>query len=161
MKDAQYWIQHLNLVPHPEGGYYKEVYRSEKSFIPQEIGAERNYITSIYFLIEQGNVSHFHSIQQDEIWFYHAGDSLEVHTLCKTNGHQTVKVGPNANNGECLQATVPAKSIFGSKSTGVFSLVSCVVAPGFDFKDFKLFTQQELLQEFPNFKTIIDELGMP
>ncbi len=78
---SKYWIEQLQLSAHPEGGYYKEVYRSSRAFTPTEIGQERNYATSIYFLIEAGNVSHFHSIEQDELWYYHAGDPLSVFIL--------------------------------------------------------------------------------
>lgn len=160
MKNAQFWIKHLALEPHPEGGYFKEVYRSQNQFTPQEIGAQRNYATSIYFLIEASNVSHFHSILQDELWYYHAGDPLVLHILNENGTHSEIKIGPNPNCGEQLQAVVPAKKIFGSTTTGAFSLVSCMVAPGFDFNDFKLYKKSELLAKFPQQKTIIHLLGM-
>ena len=160
MKDAKYWVNELKLLQHPEGGFYKEIYRSEKSFIPAEIGEYRNYITSIYFLIEEGNVSHFHSIKQDELWFYHAGAPLSVYCINNDGSLNLLKIGPNPEQGEVLQAMVPANSIFGSKSSGEFSLVSCVVAPGFDFTDFKLYQKSELLKQYPQHKEIIDELGM-
>ena len=160
MKDAKYWVNKLKLLQHPEGGYYKEIYRSANTFIPAEIGEYRNYITSIYFLIEEGNVSHFHSIKQDELWFYHAGAPLSVYCINNDGSLNLLKIGPNPEKGEVLQAMVPANSIFGSKSSGEFSLVSCVVAPGFDFTDFKLYQKSELLKQYPQHKEIIDELGM-
>lgn len=159
-KNAECWVKELALQTHPEGGYYKEVYRSNKSFVPIEIGDHRNYITSIYFLIEANNVSHFHSIKQDELWFYHAGAPLTVYILHEDGDLERLTIGPNPNQGEVLQAVVPANKIFGSKSTGDFSLVSCVVAPGFDFSDFKLYPKTELLQKYPQHQSIIDELGM-
>lgn len=160
MKDAKYWVNKLKLLHHPEGGFYKEIYRSANTFIPAEIGEYRNYITSIYFLIEAGNVSHFHSIKQDELWFYHAGAPLSVYCINNDGSLNLLKIGPNPEKGEVLQAMVPANSIFGSKSSGEFSLVSCVVAPGFDFTDFKLYQKSELLKQYPQHKEIIDELGM-
>jgi predicted cupin superfamily sugar epimerase len=160
MKDAKYWVNELKLLKHPEGGYYKEVYRSNKSFIPNEIGENRNYITSIYFLIEEGNVSHFHSIKQDELWYYHAGDPLSVYIITSNGALECIKIGPNPEKGEVLQAIVPANCIFGSKSSGKYSLVSCVVAPGFDFADFKLYNKNELLKSYYKHKEIIDELGL-
>ncbi len=160
MKDAKYWVNKLKLLQHPEGGYYKEIYRSANTFIPAEIGEYRNYITSIYFLIEEGNVSHFHSIKQDELWFYHAGAPLSVYCINNDGSLNLLKIGPNPEKGEVLQAMVPANRIFGSKSSGEFSLVSCVVAPGFDFADFKLYQKSELLKLYPQHKEIIDELGM-
>jgi len=160
MKDANYWVNQLHLLPHPEGGFYKEMFRSEKNFVPSEINASRNYITSIYFLIEAENVSHFHSIQQDELWYYHDGAALIVYILNENGKLEEIKIGPNPENGEVLQAVVPANKIFGSLSSGAFSLVSCVVAPGFDFADFKLYPKKELLERFPQHKTIIEKLGM-
>lgn len=160
MHNAQFWIKHLELEPHPEGGYFKEVYRSEGSFTPTKIGATRNYATSIYFLIESGNVSHFHSILQDEIWYYHAGDPLVVHILNEDGSHNEIQVGPHPDCGQHLQTVVPASSIFGSTTTGEFSLVSCMVAPGFDFNDFKLYKKSELLAKFPQHKAIIEVLGV-
>lgn len=159
MKNAQYWVEKLNLNAHPEGGFYKEVYRAKEEFIPNEIGDKRNYITSIYFLIEEGNVSHFHSIQQNELWFYHAGAPLVVFVLHENGDLEEIKIGPNPKNGEVLQALVEANKIFGSKSLGDYSLVSCVVAPGFDFADFKLYNKSTLLHKFPNQDKIINELG--
>jgi len=160
MKDAKYWVNQLNLLNHPEGGYYKEMFRSNGVFTPTEIGKNRNYITSIYFLIEAGNVSHFHSIKQDELWYYHAGDPLSVYIINDEGKLDVLNIGPNPEQGEVLQAVVPANTIFGSKSSGDFSLVSCVVAPGFDFADFKLHHKAELLQKYPQHREIIDELGM-
>lgn len=160
MKDAKYWVNQLNLLSHPEGGYYKEMFRSNGVFTPTEIGEKRNYITSIYFLIEAGNVSHFHSIKQDELWYYHAGDPLSVYIINDDEKLDVLKIGPNPEQGEVLQAVVPANTIFGSKSSGEFSLVSCVVAPGFDFADFKLNHKTELHKKYPQHKEIIDQLGM-
>lgn len=157
---ADFWVKKLDLAAHPEGGYYKEVYRSAGSCVPAEIGKLRSYITSIYFLIEKNNKSHFHSIKQDELWFYHAGAPLQVYILTKNKTLEVIKIGPNPDQGEVLQATVPAGSIFGSMSSGSFSLVSCVVAPGFDFDDFKLYKHSELIEQFPEEKKIIDVLAI-
>ena len=156
---SKYWIEQLQLRAHPEGGYYKEVYRSTRVFKPSEIGQERNYATSIYFLIEAGNASHFHSIQQDELWYYHAGDPLSVFILSEDGALNEIKIGPRIDQGQTLQSLIPAGAIFGSKSSGEYSLVGCMVSPGFDFDDFKLYTQSELLERFPNQDEIIKELG--
>ena len=157
--NAQYWIDTLALEPHPEGGYYREVYRSSGSFTPNEIGAERTYATSIYFLIERDNVSHFHSIKQDELWFYHAGAALSVYAISSSGALDEMVIGRETNKGQVLQAVIPAGAIFGSKSTGDYSLVSCVVAPGFDFRDFILYPKKDLMERFPELLDIIQELG--
>ena len=145
-------IKKLNLQAHPEGGYYSETYRSEIT-IP---GMERQLMTAIYFLLTSDNVSRFHRIKSDELWFYHGGSSLIVHTLDK-NGHTETRVGLDIMNGEVPQFLVPKDTIFGSSvnDSNSFSLVSCVVAPGFYFADFELFTTDQLLEQFPNEKDII------
>lgn len=159
MKNAKYWVENLELLAHPEGGYFKEVYRSSNSFSPKGFQGERSYSTSIYFLIEEGNVSHFHRIKSDEIWYYHAGDPLSVFVIQKNGELEELKIGPNVNQGEVLQAVVPAGTIFGSKSAGIYSLVGCMVAPGFDFQDFELFKTSELLNNYPQHESIIKELS--
>lgn len=160
MKSAKYWIQNLNLLPHPEGGFYKEVYRSLESFNPIGFKGARNYLTSIHFLLEEGNVSHFHSIKSDELWCYHAGDSLSVYVIYPDGKLDELNIGPDLKNGETLQAVVPAGTIFGSKSRGMYSLVGCIVSPGFDFQDFKLYSTSELLKNYPKHQKIIQELSI-
>lgn len=159
MKNAKYWVGNLELLAHPEGGYFKEVYRSENKFSPKEFTGERSYSTSIYFLIETGNVSHFHSIKSDEIWYYHAGDPLTVFVIHPNGELEELQIGPNIEKGEVLQAVVPAGTIFGSKSSGEYSLVGCMVSPGFDFQDFTLFKTSELLSEYPKHESIIKQLS--
>lgn len=154
-KEIQDLIEKLSLKAHPEGGYYCETYRSSE-VIP---GKDRNLMTSIYFLLTSKNVSRFHRIKSDEIWFFHAGSPLIVHTLDK-NGHTENKVGLNINQSEQPQFLVKKDTIFGSTVMleNSYSLVSCVVAPGFDFADFELFTKDELLPQFPDHEAIISRL---
>lgn len=154
-KDIQILVEKLNLQAHPEGGFYSETYRSHEQ-IP---GKDRQLMTSIYFLLTSDNVSRFHRIKSDEIWFFHAGSPLIVHTLDE-NGHTENKVGLNFNNGEQPQFLVKRDTIFGSSVMleNSYSLVSCVVAPGFDFEDFELFTTEELLPLFPEHESIISRL---
>lgn len=152
--EAQILIDKLELIPHPEGGFYKETYRSEK-----EVG-NRNVKTAIYFLITSKNISRFHRIKSDEIWYYHAGSPLSVHTLTLENGHQIHKVGMDIESGEQPQFLVSANTIFGSslEEEDTFSFVSCSVAPGFDFADFELFTMDDLLPEYPKFEEVIRKM---
>tara|TARA_B100001769_G_C21886459_1_gene479161 strand:- start:190 stop:681 length:492 start_codon:yes stop_codon:yes gene_type:complete len=159
MKNKQYWIDQLGLLVHPEGGYYKEIYRSKESFLPIGFHGQRNYLTSIYFLLEEGNVSHFHSIKSDELWCYHSGDSLSIFIIYPDGELSELILGSNPHKGEVLQAVVPAGTIFGSRSNGEYSLVGCIVSPGFDFQDFKLYSTSYLLKKYPNCKTIIKELS--
>ncbi len=148
-------INKLNLVAHPEGGYYSETYRSEE-IIP---GHNRNLMTSIYFLLTSDNVSRFHKIKGDELWFFHAGSPLVVHTLDKRGYTQTL-VGNNLTKGETPYFMVPKNTIFGSSvlENDSYSLVSCVVAPGFDFRDFELLDSVDLVKQFPREYEIISKM---
>ena len=159
MKNALYWIENIGMLEHPEGGYFKETFRSEKVFHPEGFLGERNFATSIYFLLEKYNVSNFHRIKSDEIWYYHAGSPLHVYVIYPNGKLKELKIGPNLKDGEVLQAIVPANTIFGSTCTNEYSLVGCMVSPGFDFNDFELFPTSQLLDLYPQHKTIIEVLS--
>lgn len=148
-------INKLKLQPHPEGGFYSETYRSEIT-IP---GRDRQLMTSIYFLLASENVSRFHRIKSDELWFYHTGSPLIVHTLENGKHIQTI-VGQNVLENELPYFLVPKDTIFGSTvlNKNSYSLVSCVVSPGFDFKDFELFSEDQLIVDFPDHQDIIKKL---
>ena len=150
-------IHELNLIPHPEGGFYRETFRSKE--VLKDIN--RNLVTAIYFLLQSEDISHFHLIKSDEHWFFHAGSPLVVHTLDK-NGHHKHLVGLELNKGETPHFIVPKNTIFGSQvlEKNSYSLVSCLVCPGFDFADFELIKRAELLKEFPQHKEIIEIMGM-
>ncbi len=150
-------IDSLNLLPHPEGGYYKETYRSDETTVNKN-GDLRNVCTAIHFLLENKDKSHFHRIQSDELWFFHLGQPLEIYYILGKE-IKTVTLGNNIQNGDALFCKIPANTWFASKLKHPegFSLVSCTVAPGFDFADFELAKRDELTQEFPHLKIIIDE----
>ena len=148
-------IEKLDLKPHPEGGYYKETYRS----VDTCLDGSRNLQTAIYFLLTSDNVSHFHRIKSDEIWYFHAGSPLIVHTLTD-KGHTQHLVGNDLLAGQTPQLLVPKDIIFGSSvlEKDSYSLVSCSVAPGFDFADFELFTKEDLMEKYGEYEEIIDLL---
>jgi predicted cupin superfamily sugar epimerase len=148
-------VQKLGLLEHPEGGFYKETYRSSCS-IETKHNTIRNISTAIYFLLENDNLSLFHRIQSDELWFFHQGEPLEI-VFIKEGVLNTIILGNNFENGEVPQATVPANTWFASsvKHRRGHSLVSCTVAPGFEFADFELASRENLVQEFPKLKEII------
>ncbi|MEB2773718.1 cupin domain-containing protein [Algoriphagus sp. D3-2-R+10] len=151
-------IENLQLIPHPEGGFYSETYRSEKR-IGTDSG-KRNLSTAIYFLLTSENVSKFHRIKSDELWFFHEGSNLTIHTLSEL-GHQQFSLGyPSSNNKTVPQHLVAANTIFGSSvdEPDAYALVSCVVSPGFDFTDFELFEARALLEQFPDYSQIITKL---
>lgn len=160
MKKQKYWIDKLEMNEHPEGGYFKEVVRSS-TLVELDDRRKRSHYSSIYFLLNDLNPSHFHRLKDDELWFYHAGESLTVHVILKSGEYIAHHLGLNLANNEKPQVLVPGGSIFGSTVDKVdsYSLVSCVVSPGFDFEDFELFTQNELLTKYPQHKIIIKRLA--
>ncbi len=76
--NANDWVAQLHLLPHPEGGYYKETYRSKEESLFDDFNGKRSISTAIYFLLEGKDKSHFHRIQSDELWFFHEGSALEI-----------------------------------------------------------------------------------
>jgi predicted cupin superfamily sugar epimerase len=122
----------LELEPHPEGGHYRELWRDA----PQS--GERGAASAILFLLAAGERSHWHRIDASEIWVWQAGAPLSL-GLCGPDGtRKTVRLGPNAGNGECFQETVPPYVWQEASSGGAWSLVSCIVAPAFQFEGFEL-----------------------
>lgn len=156
-------IQQLDLVRHPEGGWFKETYRSTEqiaaSALPERFGGERCCCTSIYFLLEQGDFSALHRIKSDELWYFHSGCAVLIHLITADGSYQTLLLGPDAAAGEQFQAMVPAGCWFGAelKEEG-FALVGCTVAPGFDFADFELGKREALLLRYPEHAGLVRRL---
>lgn len=161
MKDYKYYVENLQLITHPEGGYYKETYLAEET-ITLEDGRVRNLSSNILFLLTASNPSNFHRLKSDEIWFYHAGHPLTIHMLYPNGNYEKVNLG--LGDGEVVQYTVPKGVIFGStvnsNKADDFSLVGCVVTPAFSFEDFELFTREELLTQYPEHIEIIKKLTL-
>ena len=151
-------VEKLGLQEHPEGGFYKETYRSNQT-IETDKNVYRNISTAIYFLLENENKSLFHRIKSDELWFFHQGEALEI-VYIKEGVLNTIILGNNLENGEVVQATIPANTWFASsvKNLKGYSFVSCTVAPGFDFADFELAVADTLSLLYPEHKSIIDSL---
>ncbi|MET0969477.1 MAG: cupin domain-containing protein [Tardiphaga sp.] len=132
MPTAAEIIAKLALQPHPEGGYYRETFRDTAT---DDRG--RAASTAIYFLLEAGQRSHWHRIDAVEIWHYHAGAPL-VLEIADDRGRRSVTLGADVLAGELPQGIVPPHAWQAAKSTGDWTLVSCTVAPGFDFATFEL-----------------------
>ena len=156
-------IQHLQLNPHPEGGYYKEVYRSKGTIaadcLPSDFGGARHYSTSIYYLLQQGDYSSFHRIKSDEIWHFYAGGNLLLHLIDKEGGYQCITLGSELAQGTRLQVVVPAGVWFAAEPETSFSLTGCTVSPGFDFRDFEMANAETLAAEFPEHKELVHRLS--
>ncbi len=154
-------IAKYQLIPHPEGGYFRETYRSEgvisQQVLPEKFKGDRNYCTGIYFLLPQGKKSCLHRIQSDEMWHFYLGGSMTLILMHEDYGVQKMILGSNILAGEQVQFVVPAGWWFGGypNTESSYSFVGCTVAPGFDFADFELANRDELLQKFPGSTDII------
>jgi predicted cupin superfamily sugar epimerase len=155
------WIEKLALQPHPEGGWYREAYRSAESLdeamLPERFGGARSVSTAIYFLLMAGEVSRLHRIKQDELWHFYDGSTLRLHRIRPDGTHQEQLVG---RDGDALpMAVVPAGDYFGAEiADDGFCLVGCTVAPGFDFADFEMPSRDELYTQFPEHADLVIRL---
>ncbi|MCY6960490.1 cupin domain-containing protein [Clostridium brassicae] len=156
MNSAEYFIENLEMIAHPEGGYYKESFVSEEDIRGRK---DRKLWTSIYFLLRKGEVSNFHRLKSDEMWYYHSGSPLTIYMISSEGELTEEKLGLNIQNGERPQILVPKDYIFGSAMNEEgYALVGCMVSPGFHFDDFELFKREELLNNYPKYKEIINKL---
>ena len=141
--DVNRIIELLGLVPHPEGGFYRETFRSSS--------------TEIYFLLPAEQFSAFHRLRSsDEIWHHYVGDPVELNTIDPDGVHRVTLLGPDFERGERPQAIVPAGTLQAAAVRGHrFALCGCTVTPAFEFTDFELPTRDELLAAFPRHEAVI------
>jgi hypothetical protein len=151
MQTKEQLIKQLDLKPHPEGGFFKETYRSEHqvSFtaLPENFHSPRNLASSIYFLLGAGDVSRLHRLKSDEIWYFHKGSSIILHTFTQDKTYLKYILG----EGGVYQVVIPSGTIFGAEArdkTG-YALLGCMVTPGFDFDDFELVDKEEMVKLYP------------
>jgi hypothetical protein len=163
-KDARHWIEKLRLEPHPEGGYFRQTYRSEtviaREALPSGFTGARTVSTAIYFLLEGKNFSAFHRLRSDEVWHFYAGSPVSVHVIEPDGKYSLITVGNDLDAGEDLQAVVRAGCWFASHVADwkSFAVVGCTVAPGFDFEDFEMGKRGELAVRFPEQRELIERL---
>jgi uncharacterized protein len=161
LNNAKYWIEKLGLIKHPEGGCYREIYKSEeiikKEHLPERFPGDRHFSTSIYFLLKSGEYSAFHRIKSDETWHFYDGESLSIHMIDAKGNYSTVKLGLNFDSGEAPQFTVPHSTWFAAEvnKPDSFVLTGCTVSPGFHFDDFEMGIREKLIAMFPGQKEII------
>lgn len=158
IEDANYWVQHLQLHPHPEGGFYKETYRSTKQVVRNPPAGLKQACTSIYYLLGGRDFSGFHQIESDEMWYFHKGSPLHIHSI-DTNGVLTTRELSDQPTGD-LSVTVEAGQWFAAElpSGDGYVLVSCAVAPGFDFSEFKMARKSEMIAEYPQHTALANRL---
>jgi uncharacterized protein len=163
-KNAQYWIDRLDLSPHPEGGHYRQTYTADltiaRSALPSSFNGNRTASTAIYFLLDGRDFSAFHRIAADELWHFYAGSTLVVYVIDAEGNRHELLLGDRPEVGEVFQAVVKAGCWFASrlKEESGFALVGCTVAPGFDFADFELATRSQLLRAYPMHRQLIQDL---
>jgi uncharacterized protein len=150
---AESLIARYRLQPHPEGGWYREVHRSTRSlgFLPGYAG-ERVALTAIYFLLAEGEFSAFHRVRSEEAWVHLAGAPLMLVLL--EEEPRFITLGPAGREGEPI-AVVPGGVLQAASSLGEFTLVSCLVAPGFDFADFEIPPREGLLRAHPRHEPLV------
>ena len=153
-RSAEFWIEHLGLAAHPEGGHYRETYRAEGRV------RRRAFSTAIYFLLRTGERSWLHRLRSDEVFHHYRGSALTIHVLHTDGAHETIQLGADPDRHETLQAMVPAGSWFGAEveTAGSYALVGCTVSPGFEFEDFELAERAKLLDRFPDHREIVERL---
>jgi uncharacterized protein len=159
---AQALIKRLHLIPHPEGGFYREIYRSGETVLTTRgqrgstslTPGARSAVTTIYFLLLRGQKSVFHRVRSDEIWHYYEGAALRLIDIdAKLRECTEYRLGPE--RGATRQVvTIRANHWQAAQSRGDYTLVGCTVAPGFDFSDFTLLrdeprTHSQLIKKFP------------
>jgi predicted cupin superfamily sugar epimerase len=165
--NAQQIIEFLGLEKHPEGGYYREVYRSSelipKSALGKQHKADHSVSTAIYFLLTRDSFSALHRLSSDEIFHFYLGDPVILFEIEKNGRSRQTTLGDDLLHGQVPQHVVPAGAWQGLclQPDSKFALLGTTVAPGFEFEDFELGDRGYLLQEFPEHGAWIERLTNP
>lgn len=160
-RSADHWIRTLRLEPHPEGGFFRETWRSPEraaqTALPERFRGDRALGTSILYLLRAGERSRLHRLRGDEVWHFHDGGPLLLHVMTPEGGYQQRRIGLNVEAGESLQAVVPHGYWFGAEpdSGAEFALVGCTVAPGFEYEDFELGDRETLLARYVEHRELV------
>jgi len=165
VKNANYWIENLGMIPHPEGGYYFSSFKSEQTMFRHDIAgvssSERQLWSSIYLLLTEDDYLAFHRVRSEEVWYYHYGSPVKIHMISPDGDLYTETLGLDIANGEKLQARIPKNFIMAAERMDEqFSIFGIMVSPGFDFDDIKLYDKDELFRLHPEHKDLIDRLSM-
>lgn len=159
---AKEYIQKLQLKKHPEGGYFKEIYRGGEMILidPPDRRLKRNYSTSIYFLLEGKQVSKFHRLKSDEIWHFYDGSPIKIYIIDEKGKLSENILGKKMNDEAVFQTVIRKNNWFAAEliNKKSFSLVGCTVSPGFDFSDFEFGDREQLSNQFPKLKELIERL---
>ena len=160
---AGQWIKKLQLIPHPEGGYYRETYRSEDlcpvKNLPPGYSGDRNFSTAIFYLLEGNQKSKFHMLKSDEIFHFYDGDGMIFRVIDIDGNLREKKLGKYHEEGHSPQILMKSGEWFaaGLPDNNSFCLAGCTVSPGFHFDDFKMGDRDELIRMFPEHSKIIEQ----
>ncbi|MCB1153977.1 MAG: cupin domain-containing protein [Deltaproteobacteria bacterium] len=149
---AREYIEHLQLIAHEEGGYFREIYQSEDTMLlsDREGGARPLMNTIYYMLTHESPVGYLHLNKSDITHFFHAGSPLTYHLVWPDGRHETRIMGPDVAGGHLLQMTVPGGVWKATQLVdGEFGLISEAVAPGFDYRDWQIADEELVRREFP------------
>ncbi|WP_338763297.1 cupin domain-containing protein [Massilia sp. METH4] len=155
-------ISLLSLIPHPEGGHFRETYRSQNRVTREGSGITRSASTAIYYLLRGRERSTWHRIRSDEMWHFYAGVAIRIYVLEPDGGLDIVLLGnPLQHEGANFQALVPAGHWFAAECAEPegHSLVGCTVAPGFEFEEFEIADEGLLEQRWPEHRELIARLA--
>jgi predicted cupin superfamily sugar epimerase len=170
-RNARLLIENLRLRPHPEGGWYRETYRSERTIpgtaLPAGYAGSRSLGTAILYLLADGAVSGLHRLRGDELWLHHAGGGLDLHLFrppaspSRSGRYERRRLGPAGADGTAFQVVVPGGCWFGATLVDPdgFAVVGCTMAPGFDPADFELPSGTELGSVFPEHTELLARLS--
>lgn len=158
VKDAGYYISSLELQPHPEGGYYKEVFRSQQNIIREGAAVIKQACTSIYYLLENTDFSGFHRIASEEIWYFHKGEPLLIHVIDEKGRLTTHELSDEPTGSFSVAVSAGLWFAAEIQSAKGFTLVSCAVAPGFEFNEFEMGTLAGLIELYPQHASILMKL---
>lgn len=160
---AEKIIKTLSLEKHPEGGYFKEIFRSDEFLnkdLPKRYQGMHTMYTSIYFLLSENDFSAFHVLKSDEIWHFYDGTTLDLHIINIDGVLKTISLGKEIEKGENYIFLIKAGEYFAAevKDKKSYSLVGCTVSPGFEYEDFELCKRESLTKKFPQHNDIINRL---
>lgn len=161
-RSAEDWIAALALRPHPEGGAYRETWRSDERLsgesLPGRFGGARSLGTAIVYLLRAHERSRFHRLRADELWHLYDGGPLDLHVLVDGR-HERRRLGLDPAAGEQPQVLIPHGTWFAAEpaSGAPFALAGCTVSPGFEFEDWELGRRDELLAAFPGARDVIEK----
>ncbi|PKL39790.1 MAG: hypothetical protein CVV44_06095 [Spirochaetae bacterium HGW-Spirochaetae-1] len=159
-------VENLGLVRHPEGGYYREIYRSDETIageaLPSRYSGSRAFGTSIYFLLPSAEYSHFHRLKSDEIWHFYSGSPLVVHCIDEKGVYAAHRLGGCMTEEESFQVVIRKNTWFAAEvvDESGYALMGCSVMPGFDFSDFELGDREFLLARYPHHGELIARLTL-